>query len=67
MAAKFDKEQIDKLLASCTDKADIFGEDGLLKTLVKSVLERALEGEMREHKNRGAKLQFSPCFCNYLP
>ena len=49
MAAKFDNAQIDGLLASCKNKADIFGEDGLIKTLVKSILERALEGEMTEH------------------
>jgi putative transposase len=49
MATKFDKEQIDKLLANCKNNADIFGEDGLIKNLVKSVLERVLEGEMTEH------------------
>ena len=49
MATKFDNEQIDKLLANCKNKADIFGEDGLIKQFVKSILERALEGELTEH------------------
>lgn len=49
MAVKFDKESLDKLVGSCNGKADIFGENGLIKTLVKAVLEKALEGEMTEH------------------
>jgi putative transposase len=49
VTAKFDNKHLDALLASCKNKADIFGENGLIKTLVKTVLEKALEGEMTEH------------------
>lgn len=49
MAVKFDKELLDKLVTSCSGKADIFGENGLIKSFVKAVLEKALDGEMTEH------------------
>lgn len=49
MSIKFDKESLDKLVTSCSGKADIFGEKGLIKSFVKAVLEKALDGEMTEH------------------
>lgn len=49
MSVKIDSKVIDGLLEHGSGKADIFGEDGLIKSLVKAVLERAMEGEMTEH------------------
>ena len=49
MSIKFDSNAIDGLLESCSGKAGIFGEGGLLKSFAKAVLERAMEGEMNEH------------------
>jgi len=49
MVVKFDEKQLNKLVTSCTGKEDIFGENGLIKSFVKAVLEKALEGEMTEH------------------
>lgn len=49
MSVQFDKDSLEKLVKSCNGKADIFGENGLIKTLVKAVLEKSLEGEMTEH------------------
>jgi len=40
---------IDELLKECNSPEDILGEDGLLKQLTKSLVERALEGEMTDH------------------
>ncbi len=49
MAVKFDRESLDKLVGPCNSAADILGENGLIKALVKAVLEKALESEMTEH------------------
>ena len=40
---------IDELLEDCKTQEDVFGKDGLLKQLVKGVVERALEAELTEH------------------
>ncbi len=40
---------LDELLKDYSDPKEILGEHGLLKQLTKRVVERALEGEMREH------------------
>jgi len=42
-------ELIDELLKECNSPEDILGEGGLLKELTKSLVERALEGEMTDH------------------
>ena len=42
-------ELIDELLKDCKDPEDIFGKEGLLKQLTKSLMERALEGELTSH------------------
>jgi len=43
------EELIDALLKECNSPEDILGEGGLLKQLTKSLVERALEGEMTDH------------------
>lgn len=43
------EELIDELLKECNSPEDILGEGGLLKQLTKSLVERALEGEMTDH------------------
>lgn len=40
---------LDELLKDCKTQEDVFGKEGLLKQLVKGVVERALEAEMTEH------------------
>ncbi len=45
----FDPELINELIKNCRSKEDIFGENGLIKSLVKSVVERALESELTDH------------------
>jgi putative transposase len=40
---------IDELLKDCKTSNDILGESGLIKQLIKSLLKRALEGEMNTH------------------
>ena len=40
---------IDELLEDCKTQEDVFGKDGLVKQLVKGVVERALEAELTEH------------------
>mgnify|MGYP002819509186 CR=1 FL=1 len=40
---------LDELLKECKSPEDILGEGGLLKQLTKSLVERALEGEMTDH------------------
>ena len=42
-------EMIDELLKEGKTKEDIFGENGLIKQFVKSVLERALQSELTTH------------------
>lgn len=49
MSIKFDSKKIDALLEQGRSKEDIFGEDGLIKSFVKAVLEQAMEGEITEH------------------
>ncbi len=49
MSIKFDEQTIDALLSQCKVKEDIFGENGLIKQLIKSVVQRSLDAEMTEH------------------
>ena len=42
-------KMIDELLKEGKTKEDIFGENGLIKQFVKSVLERALQSELTTH------------------
>ncbi len=42
-------ELIDELLKGVNDPNDLFGKEGLLKQLTKSLVERALEGELTDH------------------
>ena len=42
-------EMIDELLKEGKTKEDIFGENGLIKQFVKSILERALQSELTTH------------------
>lgn len=49
MSIKFDDEAISTLLSQCKGKEDIFGEGGLIKQLMKSVVQNALDAEMTEH------------------
>ena len=42
---------IDELLKNNTNPEDILGNDGLLKQLTKSILERALESEITDHRD----------------
>ena len=49
MSTKRQHELLDDLLKDYKTPEDILGENGLLKQLTKSLVERALEGEMNEH------------------
>ncbi len=42
-------ELLDSLLKDCKTQEDVLGQNGLLKQLVKGVVERALEAEMTDH------------------
>jgi putative transposase len=42
-------EMIDELIKNCKTSEDIFGEGGLIKQFVKSVLERVLQAELTTH------------------
>jgi putative transposase len=55
----FSQELLDELLKEYKKPEDMLGPDGLLKRLTKTLIERALEGEMTHH----------PAFnqLNYLP
>ena len=44
-----DPKVIDEVIKNCHSKEDIFGENGLIKSFVKAVLERMLHGEMTTH------------------
>jgi putative transposase len=44
-----DPKLIDDLIKNCGSKEDIFGEHGLIKSFVKSVVERALSAELSTH------------------
>jgi putative transposase len=46
-------ELIDSLLADYKKPEDLIGENGLLKQLIKRLVERALEAEMSEHLGHG--------------
>ena len=46
-------KMIDELVKDCKTQEDIFGENGLIKQFVKSVLERALQGELTTHLGYG--------------
>jgi putative transposase len=43
------KELLDELMKNYKNPEDLMGENGLLKELTKSLVERALEGEMTDH------------------
>ena len=49
MTVKFDPKLIDSLIKDCNSPQDFFGESGLIKQFVESVMERALDAEMTEH------------------
>jgi putative transposase len=49
MDTKKQHELLDDLLKDCKTPEDILGKNGLLKQLTKSLVQRALEGEMNEH------------------
>lgn len=49
MSIKFDDQALNTLLSQCNGKEDIFGEGGLIKQLIKSVVQNALDAEMTEH------------------
>lgn len=42
-------EMIDELLKGCKTQADVFGENGVFKELVKALAERALQSELTTH------------------
>ena len=44
-----DKNKLNELIKSCNTEEDILGEGGILKQLVKQVLESALDAELSEH------------------
>jgi putative transposase len=46
---EIDKELIDKLLANYQGPEDLIGEQGLLKQLTKSLVERAMHAELTQH------------------
>jgi putative transposase len=46
---EIEKEVIDKLLVNYQKPEDIIGENGLLKQLIKALLERAMEAELTTH------------------
>jgi putative transposase len=49
MQSNVREEIIDELLGSTKSAEDLFGKDGLLKTLTKQLMERLLEAEMTSH------------------
>ena len=40
---------LDELLADCANPEETLGKNGLLKQLIKGLIERALEGELNGH------------------
>jgi putative transposase len=46
---EFNKDIIDSLLKNCKNQEDMFGKDGLIPSLVKSLVERALNAELTTH------------------
>jgi putative transposase len=47
--AKLNKQVIDDLIKDCKTPEDFFGENGLIKSFVKSIMERALNAELATH------------------
>lgn len=47
--SKLNKQVIDDLIKDCKTPEDFFGENGLIKNFVKSVMERALNAELTTH------------------
>ena len=46
-------ELIDALLANYKKPEDLIGQDGILKQLIKALVERALQAELTEHQGQG--------------
>ena len=46
---KLDDKVLDELIKGCKTQEDFFGENGLIKSLVKSLLERAMNAELTHH------------------
>ena len=46
---KLDDKVLDELIKNCKTQEDFFGENGLIKSLVKSLLERAMNAELTHH------------------
>ena len=46
---KLDDKVLDELIKDCKTQEDFFGEKGLIKSLVKSLLERAMNAELTHH------------------
>ena len=42
-------QTLDQLIGNAKTEEDIFGKDGLVKTLAKRIMERILESEMEHH------------------
>lgn len=49
LSPKRKNELLDELLQGVEDPEDLFGKEGLLKQLTKTLVERALEGELTDH------------------
>ena len=47
--SKLNKQAIDELIKDCKTPEDFFGENGLIKSFVKSVMESALNAELTTH------------------
>jgi len=51
-------ELLDELLKDYKNPEDLLGNEGILQELTKRLLERAMEGEMTEHRKRPTKHTF---------
>ena len=47
--SKLKKQLVDELIKDCKTREDFFGENGLIKSFVKSVMESALNAELTTH------------------
>ena len=47
--SKINKQLVDQLVKDCKSQDDFFGENGLIKSLVKAVMESALSAELSTH------------------
>lgn len=47
--SKIDKDLVKELIKDCKTPEDFFGENGLIKSLMKSVMESALNAELTTH------------------